>query len=188
MLAPFFWFRRNKRAHTKSCLLEMNITAYGGGHILRKKTLLLCRGTCTMISFVLIWLARAQDSGRTQTRYFSDNSRNGKNGHEQPHSVPFCPTRSNEVENALSIYQKSPYVTLQEISTCTEKIEPTLRAVLYRSSPPVYRCVPDGRCCLAEKRPTILRWQFVFSHSCSRCNYAGHGIVHLDFFCRCLGR
>ena len=47
-----------ERAQIKSCLMEMDITVDGGGHLLRTNTLLLCRGMRKRLSFVLVWLAR----------------------------------------------------------------------------------------------------------------------------------
>ena len=46
-----------ERAQMKSCLMDMDITVDGGGHLLRTNTLL-CRCICEMLSFVLIWLAK----------------------------------------------------------------------------------------------------------------------------------
>ena len=58
---PFFSGGLNgqtARAQSKSCLMEMDITVDGGGHLLRTNTLLFCRGMCKTLSFGLIWLAR----------------------------------------------------------------------------------------------------------------------------------
>ena len=54
----------------KSCLMEIDITVDGAGHVLRTNTLLLYRGMRKRLSFVVIWQANAQDSGWTQTRFF----------------------------------------------------------------------------------------------------------------------
>ena len=62
MFDPFFFFRRTERSDRtgkiKSCLMEIDITVDGGGHVLRTNTLFLCRGVRKRLSFVLIWLAR----------------------------------------------------------------------------------------------------------------------------------
>ena len=47
-----------ERARIKSCLMEVDVTVDGGGHVLRTNTLLLCRGMRKRLSFVAIWLAR----------------------------------------------------------------------------------------------------------------------------------
>ena len=47
-----------ERAQIKPCLMEIDITVDGGGHVLRTNTLFLCRGVRKRLSFVLIWLAR----------------------------------------------------------------------------------------------------------------------------------
>ena len=51
----------------------------GSRHLLRTNTLLLCRGMCKMLSFVLVWLLRLQIlDGPNQTRIFA------KERNEQP--------------------------------------------------------------------------------------------------------
>ena len=47
-----------ERAQIKYCLMEIDITVDGGGHVLRTNTLLLCRGTRKRLSLVVVWLAK----------------------------------------------------------------------------------------------------------------------------------
>ena len=68
-----------ERAQIKSCLMEMDITVDGGGHLLRTNTLLLCRGMRKSLSFVLIWLARPKILDGPKHDFLP---RNGTNGHE----------------------------------------------------------------------------------------------------------
>ena len=64
-----------ERAQIKSCLIEIDITVDGGGHILRTNTLLLCRGMCKRLSFVLICLARPKILDGPKHDFLSRNER-----------------------------------------------------------------------------------------------------------------
>ena len=82
-------------AQIKFCLMEMDITVDGGGHLLRSNKLLLCRGMCKRLSFVLIWLTKPKILDGPKHVF---QPRNGTNDHEWPRSVPFGSTRSNRVK------------------------------------------------------------------------------------------
>ena len=84
-----------ERARIKSCLMEVDITVDGGGHVLRTNTLLLCRGMRKRFPFVVTWLARPKILDGPKHDFLP---RNGTNGHEQPRSVPSGSTRSNRVK------------------------------------------------------------------------------------------
>ena len=78
-------------------------TVDGGGQVLRTNTLLLlCRGMCKRLPFVLIWLARPGFcicvDPNTVVYLLLYCCRNGTNDHEQPRSVPFRSVRFHKVE------------------------------------------------------------------------------------------
>ena len=100
MLDSFFFFRRTERpgrtgANKVFCLMEIDITVDGGGHVLRTNTLLLCRGMRKRLSFVVTWLAMPKILDGPKHDFLP---RNGTNGHEQPRSVPSGSTRSSGVK------------------------------------------------------------------------------------------
>ena len=75
--------------------MNMGITVDGGGHLLRTNMLLLCRGMCKRLSFVLIRLARRKSLDGLKHGFLP---RNGTDDDEPPRSVPFGPTRSSRVK------------------------------------------------------------------------------------------
>ena len=84
-----------ERAQIKSCLMDIDITVGGGGHVLRTNTLLLCRGMRKRFPFVVTWLARPKILDGPKHDFLP---RNGTNDHQQPRSVPSDSTRSNRVK------------------------------------------------------------------------------------------
>ena len=75
--------------------MEIDITADGGGDVLRTNTVLPCRDMRKRLSFVVIWLARPKILDGPKHDFLP---RNGTNGHEQPRSVPSGSTRSSGVK------------------------------------------------------------------------------------------
>ena len=121
MLDLFFLFRRierpdrtarpngpTERPQMKPCLMEIDITVEGGGHVLRTITLLLCCGTRKRLSFVVIWLAEPNILDGPKHDVLP---RNGTNGHEQPRSVPSGSTRSHRVKTRPHVFELSMALT-----------------------------------------------------------------------------
>ena len=105
----FFFFRRTERPDRtgtiKSCLMEIDITVDGDGHVSRTNTLLLCRGMRKRLSFVAIWLASPKILDGPKHAF---QPKNGTNGHEQPRSVPSGSTRSNRVNTRRHPLSRPP--------------------------------------------------------------------------------